>query len=387
MYDVALPLLVYGQTGSVALMGILVAATPATLLLGPILGASADRRGSGQLVLGGLAVQLAASIVLSTLVSLDRIPGPVVLVVLAVVTETAGATYRVGWMTSVPQMFQESPVRARGTLSSLFVATTVLGPLLVGLLLPVVGYEGLLWVNVVTFLAPLGVYAFGIRPTRPKRDLVRREGLVLGGLRIGFSALWGDPTLRRLTLVLLPFDLAESAALPALALFHLRDTVGINASTVATVIAGMNVAALIGALIVSERRVFRPMQVVGVITVASAGALLIAASPRAAPAIAALTVLTLLGGAGGSAQAMMAVQLVPQEVFGRASGVLRLVHGVPQVLGPLLVAALVPLTGTSVAFAGLAVIALTGAVATLAVRRRSTTAWSITESQVRDEAH
>lgn len=360
MYDVALPLLVYGLTGSVVIMGVTAAVLPATLLLGPILGAVADRRGSNLLVAAGLTTQLVASTVLSVLILVGGL-GPAVLVVLVVVLQIGGATYRVGWMTSVPELFPETPVRARGTLSSLFVATTIIGPLLVGVLLARVGYVGLLWLNTLSFLAPVAVFLAGIRPAPKVRTHTPDGGFVVDGLRVGFDAMWNHATLRRLTLVMLPFDLVESAAIPTLALFHMRDTLSIPASTVASLFAAMNVAALVGALFVSERRVFRPTRLVAAIIVVSAGALATAASPAVLVAGAAIVILMLLSGAASSLQSMVVVEFVPQEVFGRASGVLRLIHGVPSVLGPLAVAALVPLVGTSGSFGVLAGVALIGA--------------------------
>ncbi|MCD4534248.1 MFS transporter [Nocardioides sp. cx-169] len=366
IYDIALPLLVYGETGSIVVMGVVAALTPGTLLLGPVLGALADKGGAGRLVVSGLIVQLAAAVILSIMVALDQLSlGP--FLALAVVLQLAGAVYRVGWMTGVPEMFPESPVRARGTLSSLFIATTIVGPVFVAVLLPLVGYAGLLWINCLTFVAPLLVHAFGIRPTRrPWQAGTRR--IVSNGLRVGFATLRDDARLRKLTLLMLPFDFVESAAVPALALYHLRDTLDVSASRVATLFAVMNVAALVGSLAVSERRVFDPVRVVGVITVASAFALVGASVPVVAVAVAALTILMLLGGAAGSAQSMMVVHFVPQEVFGRASGVLRMVHGVPAVLGPLAVAAMVPVLGTTSVFAILALIAVASAAAVVFAR-------------------
>lgn len=369
IYDIALPLLVYSMTGSVVALGIVAALTPATLLLGPLLGAWADQKGSGSLVTSGLWVQLFAAVTLSALVSYGNLE-TVVLVLLASVLQVAGACYRVGWMTGVPAMFPENAVRARGTLSSLFIATTIAGPLLVGLLLPLLGYSVLLWLNCLTFLAPLAVSYSGLRPPdrAPSKFSVSH---VLSGLKVGANVLRTDKTLLRLTLALLPFDFVMSAAIPTLALFYLRDSFDLAAGVVATTFAFFNVFALIGALLVSERRTFNAVKVVGIITVGLAGALSAASIPVLVVVLAALTVLMLLDGAGASAQSMMVVQLVPDEVFGRASGVIRLVHGVPAVLGPVFVAAAVPLVGANAVFVILAAIALISAIALTASNRQT----------------
>ncbi len=360
IYDIALPLLIYAETGSVVIMAFVAALTPATLLLGPVLGAVADARGAGRLVLSGLTVQLGAAVLLSVLVTADTLDVAAV-IVLATILQVAGATYRVGWMTGVPGMFPETPVRARGTLSSLFVATTIIGPVLVGALLPWLGYAGLLWLNCLSFVAPLVVFAAGIRPvTKRVEDIGRSE--VWTGLVVGLQVLRDVPTLRRLTLLLLPFEFVASAATPTLALYHLRDTLGISATVVAAVFAVMNVAALAGALTVSERKVFRPVFVVNAITVLVALALFGAAVPVIAVVVGALVLLMFLDGAASSAQSMLMVHYIPEEVFGRASGVLRLIHGVPAVLGPLAVAGLVPLLGTRAVFVALGVVTLASVV-------------------------
>ena len=367
IYDITLPLVVYDQTGSVWVMGVVAALIPATLLLGPILGAIADAHGSGRLVVIGLWVQLVAAVALVMLVTAEQLD-VVAVIVLAAILQVAGSTYRVGWITGIPGMFPETPVRARGTLSSLFVATTIVGPLLFGALLPILDYSGLLWLDCVSFLAPLIVYAVGIRPL-PARHPDERVS-VWRGVTLGTDVLRRRPVLLKLTLVLLPFDFVVAAAMPTLVIYHLRDTLGISATSVAWIFAIMNAAALVGALGVSERKVFRPSVVVAWITVGLATALVGASVPVVAVVVVSLVLLMLLDGASSSAQSMMTVHYIPQEVYGRVSGLLRLVHGVPAVLGPVTVGALVPVFGTEAMFVILAVV-MACTVATLVAMRHT----------------
>lgn len=355
IFDLVLVLVVYQQTGSVWVMSVVAAMIPATLLLGPFLGAIADLRGSRIMVLTGLLVQFVTAIALTIVVTMDSLNVASVIVLNAIL-QVAGAMYRVGWMTGVPAMFPESPVRARGTLSSLFIATTIIGPVLVGVLLPQLGYTGLLWLDCATFIFPLAVYFSGIRPLPVSPH--RGSKSVWRGLQTGIDVIRRKRVLLLLTVFLLPYEFAIAAAIPALATYHLRDTLNISASHVAWVFATMNIAALLGALSVSERKNFRPVIIVSWTVVGLAVGLIGASLPATAIVVGSLVLLMLFDGAASSAQSMMVVHYVPQEVLGRADGALRLIQGIPAVLGPLSVGVLVPLIGTQAMFATLAAVML-----------------------------
>ena len=308
--------------------------------------------GPGALVLIGLWVQLVAAVVLVVLVTADQLNVAAV-IVLAAILQVAGSTYRVGLGHRDPRHVPaDTGASSWNACRALFVATTIVGPLLFGALLPVLDYSGLLWLDCLSFLAPLIVYAVGIRPL-PARHRDERVS-VWQGVSVGIDVLRRRRVLLVLTLVLLPFDFVVAAAMPTLVIYHLRDTLGISATDVAWIFTIMNAAALLGALIVSERKVFRPGVVVAWITVGLAAALVGASVPVVAVVVGSLVLLMLLDGACSSAQSMMTVHYIPQEVYGRASGLLRLVHGVPAVLGPVTVGALVPLIGTEAMFVILA---------------------------------
>ncbi|WP_018587548.1 MFS transporter [Salinispora arenicola] len=368
VYDVTLPLLAYELTGSLAVMGVLAAMTPATLLLGPLLGGAADRWGSRVLVVPGLLVQLVTALAMN-LVAL-RPQAPLwLLIVLAAILQVAGATYRVGWMTGVPQMFPAAPVRSRGTLSSLFVATTIIGPVIVASTIGLVGYRGLLWINLATFVAPLVVWFLGIHPPPIKHktaDSGRRRGFGLGE---GWVAIRSSPPLVASLLVLFPLEFVMAAATPVLATYHMRDTVHLPAAQVAVVFGAMNVAALLGALSVSERKRFRPGPVLAATTVGLTIGLLCASVTVVWVMVAALLVYKFFDGAAGSTASMLSVHYVPDSVFGRASGLLRLAHGIPSTLGPILLLPLVQVLGTGNTFVVLGLVGLVPVVLLIGLRR------------------
>ncbi|MEV4443417.1 MFS transporter, partial [Streptomyces sp. NPDC049577] len=165
VYATVLPLLAYDLTGSLAVMSLLAAAVPVSLLLAPWLGSAADRWGPRVLVVPGLLVQAAAGLAMNLCLVAGR--APVWLFFgCALLVAVGGAAYRTGWMAGTPAMFPRSPVRARGTLNSLFFATTLAGPLLTAGCLPLIGYTGLLWINLATFFAPIVVWALGVHPER-----------------------------------------------------------------------------------------------------------------------------------------------------------------------------------------------------------------------------
>ncbi|MFG2577768.1 MFS transporter [Streptomyces malaysiensis] len=401
LYATALPLLAYQLTDSLVVMAWLAAAVPVCDLFAPALGAWADRRGVRGLIVQGLLAQAGAALAMNLLL-LGGHSAPWLLFLCAVVLETGGLAYRTGWMTGVPAQFPDCPVRARGTLNSLFLATTLAGPLLVAALLPWVGYQGLLWLNLPTFFAPLVVWAVGVRPARsapasphktapvspdetapvspdktapaPSHEGGRTEGgprrtaprwvkrRAAGAqaqagaeappsrIRDGWDAIRQD---KRIS-VMLVADMVLSAVcgtgLTSLIVYHLRHGWALSGQQAGLAIAGMNVASLVGNLLVSQRRRLRPWTPMTLGVAARSVALILMIVPIW-PVFMFAVVLGALGQGAVMATVVMArVRYLPPGVLGRASGLIWLLTGAAALLSPVFVSALDDVVGTPPTF-------------------------------------
>jgi MFS family permease len=356
VYAVALPLLVYHLTGSLTEMSVLGAQVSGTLLLGPVFGAVADRFGPRVLVLPGLAVQLMAGLALNLTLTAGRTSFALIFAFGAIV-QIGGAAYRQGWMTGVPAMFPDNPVRSRGTLSSLYVTSTILGPLVLGAALHWVGYLGLLWANLATFGAPAAVWLAGVRP--PAVD--RRAGRFRLAAEItdGWRIIRSIPRVMQFTVLLLPLDFVVSSGTLTLAMYRLRDHFDVSADEVGVIFTVVNLGALCGSVTVSERSRLRLRPVLAVTSVGIAACLLVMSLPVFGVFVGALVLFFALDNALSVTSDMILVKYMPADAIGRTTGILRLLHGVPLVGAPLLLPPLVRILGVSATFVLLGLLALT----------------------------
>ncbi|WP_424187151.1 MFS transporter [Actinokineospora sp. G85] len=330
-YKVALPLYVYAVTGSLGTMSLVVALGPLMLMAGPWLGAVADRFGAGVLVVPGLLVQLGAAVALNV-VGVGRLW---VLFVLVALVQLGGELYRTGWIAGVPHLFPEYATRARGVLSSLFVVSNVVGPLVVAVGIGVAGYPGLLWFNAATFMAPILVWLAGVHPPRverkPGRATLSRD--IVEGWRVVRAA----PELLRLQLTALPLHFTGGVGVVAFLVWCLRDHVRVSAETVGVAQAVFNLGALAGSLVIAARARTDPARVVAAAAVVMTGALFAMAIPSTPVLLAVTTAFFTLRAAMTAASAMAIVQHLPADVVGRAEGLFNLLSGLPVLAAPLLI--------------------------------------------------
>ncbi|GAA2986187.1 MFS transporter [Actinokineospora diospyrosa] len=334
-YKVALPLYVYELTGSLATMSLVAALGPLMLLLGPWLGAAADRFGARLLVVPGLLVQLTAAVALNLAAGADRLPMWLLFTLVAFV-QLGGELYRTGWITAVPHMFPDNAARSRAVLSSLFVTSNVVGPLLVAAGLGWVGYLGLLWFNTATFLAPIVVWLIGVHPPRVERVDGPRPGLTRDIVE-GWRIVRGTPQVFRLEMMSLPLQFASGIGVLAFLVWYLRDHAQVPAQTVGVAQAAFNIGALVGSLYIAARAKTRPDRVLAACAFVMTGALFAMTIPATPVLIAVMVVFFTLRSAMTAVTAMIMVKYLPATVIGRAEGLFNLISGVPTLAAPLLI--------------------------------------------------
>lgn len=371
VFRVALPLLVYELTGSLLVMSMLTLVQSATMLLGPVLGVVVDRFGPRVLVVPGLLAQLAGAALLN-LFALAGHASRWPLFALALCVELGGECYRTGWMAGVATMFPANPVRSRGSLNTLFVISRTVGPMLVAAALGPVGYLGLLWLNVATFLAPIGVWLMGVYPPRQEyRALPDRRG-PYHDLLDGWRILRRQPAIWYGMLVTLPLNFVGSTATMTLAIFYLRSGLHLPAQRVSTVLVIVNLGALVGAVLVAERKRLRVRRTMTITAIGMAGTLLAMTAPSVWLFAAALLLFYLLRQSMAVASMLMIFKYVPARLVGRATGIVDLIAGVPSVAAPLLVPFLEPVVGARATFGVLGLIAALSVVCLVVSWRRWT---------------
>ncbi|MEU2915878.1 MFS transporter [Streptomyces massasporeus] len=361
VYTVALPLFVYERTGSLTVMALLAVLTPATLLLAPVFGVVVDRYGARVLVVPGLLVQAAAAVALNLTGLAARAPvWP--LFVFGALVQIGGAAYRMGWMTGVAHMFPDNPVRSRASLGSLYQVTNVVGPLLVSAALLWTGYPGLLWFNVVTFLAPIAVWLAGVHPPRrrPADGGDRDGGGPVAGLADGLRLMRATPVLLHAMLVFVPMLLVGTAGTLTLSLFRLQHDWELAPRTVGLVLVAVRIAGVLGTVLVTERRTFPFRRIVLAGTVGMGGALLLMASGSVHVFVAAMVVMFGFQAALAVAADLMVFRFVPADALGRVGGTVDLALGLPILAGPLVVPALAGTLGASATFLAFGCLELAG---------------------------
>jgi MFS family permease len=356
VYAVALPLFVYERTGSLVVMSMVAALMPAVLLLSPVLGWLVDRYGPRVLVVPGLVLQLVAATALNlTGLAEDAPLWP--LFVFGALVQVGGAAYRAGWMTGVAHMFPDNPVRSRGSLSSLYVISNVVGPLMVSALLLWVGYAALLWFNVLTFVAPIVVWLVGVHPPRRAKG---GSGNVVKDLVEGCRVLRERPVILHAMLIFMPMLLVGTAGTLALSMFRMQDEFEMSARAVSLVLVAVRIAAVLGTVAVSERRTFPFRAIVLCGTVGMGVSLLLMSSGSAVVFVAAMIVMFGFQHALSVSRDMMVIRFLPLDALGRASGILNVLGGLPVLAAPLIVPPLALWLGHGPTFLAFGVFQLLG---------------------------
>jgi len=356
VYAVALPLLVYDLTGSLAIMSLLAAVVPASLLLGPWLGVIVDRWGPRVMVLPGLVLQVVAAVVLN-IVGLSGEAPVALLFGLALLIQIGGVLYQTGWMAGVATMFPDRPGRARGSLSSLFVATRIAGALLFAAALPVLGYPGLLWLNVLTFIAPIVVWYLGIHPPQPA-PAGRVRGRLLPDFREGWQVLRANRLVVDITVIGLPVLFVSSIGTATLVIFHLRNHWHLGPSEVAAILMASRTGGLLGTLLVSQGRQLMRRSSFVAVAFGIACCLVVMATPWLPMLIVGLVLMSALQGALIVSTQMIVYKQLPARAIGRVTGLLDLVEGAPMLVAPLIIPLLSAAVGVQTTFAVLGVVAV-----------------------------
>ncbi|MFF2142922.1 MFS transporter [Kitasatospora sp. NPDC058190] len=335
-YKVGLPLYVYDLTGSLTTMSLMAALAPAMLLISPWLGAVVDRWGSRVFVVPGLLVQLGGALTLN-LFAMGGHVSNVVLFPLAAVVQLGGEMYRSGWIAGVKGMFPDNAARSRAVLSSLFVTSNIVGPLIVAAGVGLVGYLGLLWFNVATFLAPIAVWLVGVHPpAKSGRSSAEHPGLVRDIID-GWRIIKQEKRVMYVQITALPLQFVSGVGVVSLMVWYMRSHLGVSASGVGIAQGIANTGALAGSIYIAARATARPRAVLTAAVAVMTAALFLMVVPVAPVFVLSMTAFFTMRSAVTATCAMIIVKYLPTDVLGRAEGLFNLISGIPLVVAPLII--------------------------------------------------
>ena len=238
-----------GQATALALVGVFSAA-PA-ILLSPLAGALVDRWNRKRVMIGS---DLVAG--LSTIgILLLQLNGQLDLwhiYVAAMIAGAAEAFQNPAYQASVTLMLPKNQFsRAGGLLMFAVYASDVAAPLLAGILIGIIGLNGILAIDILSFILAVVTILFAFFPQPQKSaDATTETSSLWTEIRYGFRYIFVRPSLLALALVSLLFNLTESFGYPLIAPMILARTGG-DETILGTVQATLGVGGVIGAIAIS----------------------------------------------------------------------------------------------------------------------------------------
>jgi MFS family permease len=305
----ALLIAVFAGRGATA-VGLLLLAGTAPRLLGPVLGALADRYNQRLLMVGCDLGQAALYLVLA----LTGPPLPVLLVLIAATT-TLATLFTPSGRSLLPRMVGLSNIpTANAQLAVAINIGIAAGPALGGVLLAWLGLTGTLLVNVATFTTSAVLIAAGRLAPPEEPAIAEPEETFTDGLRGGLAVVWGDPVVRAVCVAFflsVVFAALDNVAVIPLGLTNLRASPALVGTLGTAFGVGMIVAPLLLARLMRRRpRLAASFVLYAALAGFGAGTLLTGLSPVLAVALAGQA----LAGAGNGWQNVANDTLIQQHV-------------------------------------------------------------------------
>lgn len=216
-YVVVLPLLVYRLSGSSLSMAVTVAAEALSTLLLPLWGIVIDRASPRTAIVGTLLFQSAVSALLPLGTRGHWLTVPMIYGLSFLIGLGANGL-QTAQTRAIPIMFPDTRDTASAGLTTAYTVTTVVGPLMAAAALAHHGEVLLLWINTVSFLAPLGLLPW----TRiPRMRQASGSPRLLRSLAEGFSVVRQQAAVRPLVWALAALGLTNAMA-ATLAVYRLK---------------------------------------------------------------------------------------------------------------------------------------------------------------------
>ncbi|TCP57863.1 Na+/melibiose symporter-like transporter [Tumebacillus sp. BK434] len=220
LYFLVLPLMVYSMTHSALNMSVMaVCEALPQVLLSLFAGALVDRLSRRTVIFSALCFQAVCCSMIPILYFTDLLQ-VWMLYILGTMLSIGQIFLRSAEFAAVPAMFPDRKLEASAGLSSCFTATTIMGPLLAGLLIASLEYPTLLVINSLTYFAPI-LLCLWSRIPHENMGGVRSARQVLTDTKNGLRFILSSRILVSIALVMGLSNFADSGILTVV-LFHLK---------------------------------------------------------------------------------------------------------------------------------------------------------------------
>ncbi len=252
MTGFALTIWAYQETGSATALGLMqVCFITPFLLISPIAGVMVDRQNRKLMMMMSDLGAGAATIAILVLQATGHLQ-IWHLYITAIVTGTFNAFQWPAFSAAITTMLpKEQYTRANGLMSLIEAGPGVFSPLLAGALMPVIGFTGILLIDVATFiLAILALLIVFVPQPQRTAEGIKAEGSLLKEAAYGFRYIFERPSLLGLQLVFLMGNLMSGIAGVVVAPMILSRT-NFNQQTYGMVQSVMAAGAVMGGVLIS----------------------------------------------------------------------------------------------------------------------------------------
>ncbi len=333
MYDVAMPLLVYHLTHSSLAMSVTVATEAGAVLFQPLIGTLVDRTSPRTLLTIAMLYQAMLSGTIPLLYGLHDLTLGVIYGLTLLLSLGRNALLSIQTVV-VPMMFADFKDRASAGLTASYTVTTILGPLLGGVMLAWTGYQALLWMNCVSFLAPVILLPWTRVPVRKRSMQNTPRTSWWSHTQMGFQELTKHDFTKNLLVSLVALRMVNAAILP-LATFLLKHEFGLSNAFVSWIFILQGIGSLIGTQLPMRWHRLSTLHFLLYMAGLNVVGLLCILLPTW-PGVPAGLLLGAIGYLGAAvARNLLLQNHIPSELLGRANASFRTVTGMAAIVAPL----------------------------------------------------
>lgn len=355
MYDIAMPLLVYHLTHSSLAMSVTAATEAGAVLFQPLIGTLVDRTSPRTLLTLVMLYQAMLSGTIPLLYGLHDLTLGLIYGVTFLLSLGRNALLSVQTVV-VPMMFGDFKDRASAGLTASYTVTTILGPLLGGVMLALTGYQALLWMNCVSFLAPVMLLPWTRVPNWKRGVQNPSRTSYWSQTQLGFKELTKHDFTKNLLVSLVALRMVYVAILP-LATFLLKHEFGLHNAVVSWIFILQGVGGVIGTQLPIRWRRLPSRRFLAYMAGLNIVGLLCILLPTW-PGVPIGLLLGAIGYLGTAVTRNLLLQNhIPSELLGRANASFRAVTGMAAIIAPLAMGEIATAWGAKSAVLALACVA------------------------------
>lgn len=349
LYMVALPLLVYSITQSVAAMSIMaIAETFPRVIASFFIGSIVDRVSRRVVIFAALGFQAVCSFLIAILFAGDRLPIEL-LYVLGALVAIGHETARTAEFAIIPAMFKERRMEANAGLQAAHTLMMITGPLVAGLALVAFDYGTLLWFNAITYLGPIILCIWTRIPHETQLGGIRNAKQMATDAYDGFKYLFRDRILAHLLLITIIAGVADSGLL-TIVLFYLKNDLAVSDQFISVVFTIDGIGLFLGSLLLPRLKGTAQGKLMFYGLLVNNIGMLILIVPSALVVPVALFLIAVGSVVFIVSKNVITQEVVPNEMLGRIGGSMRMVGSLSTSISTVILGAVTSFGGAPTAF-------------------------------------